>query len=218
MATAGEILDDARIWLNDQASLQWTNAILLPVLKVAVKELTIHLAEVNFPYLREISVDTAVAQAVNDIAGPTDLIYPIKLEEKPAGSSDDNYREIEQLYWEGSELEPIEYIDRWAWRKQRFYFNPHTSDREVRIFYLAMLTNIVDANTQVLVNLSEVVLSKRVAALAARNLGSNPTRADALDAEVAYFMAKLINIQIKTQQSMPVRRQGYKFRRGLRLR
>jgi hypothetical protein len=213
MATADDVMDDARVYLNDSGSLQWTNSVLLPCLKIAQKELAVHLAEQNFPYLREISVDTLVNVGTNDIEGPSDMHYPLKIMEKPAGADDEQLVEVEQKWWEGLELQSADNIYRWCWRKQRIYFNNHTTNREVRIFYIARLIDVVDENTQLLITYTDLVLSKRTAAIASRNLGSNPTRADALDMESKYYLDKILNIQVKTQQSMPVRRRAYRSRR-----
>lgn len=213
MATANEVMNLARTHLNDVAANQWTNAVLLPCLQIAQKELAIHLAEQNFPYLREISVDTAVPVGTNDISGPSDMVYPIMIKEKPNGADDIFLTEVEQKFWEGIEIPSAEDIYRWCWRKQRIYFNNHSTDREIRLFYLANLIDVVDENTQLLITYTDVVLSKRTAAIAARDLGANPTRADYLNVEAKYYLDKILNIQIKTQQSMPVRRRAYRARR-----
>ena len=214
--TAQNVLDDARVLLNDAIGHQYGNPELLPYLKIAWDEFSTILAVHSIPVLKEISASVDVLQATVEIVGPTDLITPIKLQEKPLGSSDEYYQDMIPRAWEGSEYPPTAYINYWAWREQKFYFAPHTSDMTVRIFYIKDLSILADANSQLDVHHCKVVLSKRTAALAARYMGANPTRADSLDNEAKYFMNLVVGREVQTLQSISVRRRGYRAGRGVR--
>ena len=151
--TAGSVLTDTRVLLNDANAHQYTDTVLLPYLKIAWDELAAVLAVHSIPVLKEVSADIDVDANENEISpAPTDLITPIKLQEKPRGTSDDLYQDMVPRYWEGSEYPPSAYINYWAWREQKFYLAPHTNDMTVRIFYIKDLSVLADANSVLAVN------------------------------------------------------------------
>lgn len=214
--TAGAVLTDTRVLLNDANGYQYDDNALLPYLKIAWDELAAVLAYHSIPILKEVSSEITVDSSTTVVAGPTDLITPIKLQEKPAGSSDELYQDMIPRYWEGSEYPPTAYINYWAWREQQFYFAPHTNDQTVRIFYIKDLSVLADANSQLSVHHCKVVLSKRTAGLAARYMGANPTRADSLDADAKFFLNLVVAREVQTAQSVPVRRRAYRAGRMYR--
>lgn len=211
--TGTQVMTDARALLNDANGIQYTDAVLLPYLKISWDELAAVLSSHSIPVLKEVSADVDVDESTVVVAGPTDLVTPIKLQEKPQGATDDLFVDMKALSWEGSEYPPTAYINYWAWRGQSFHFAPHTNTQTVRIFYIKDLSVITSEAQTLAVHHCKVVLSKRTAALAARYMGANPTRADSLDKEAEYFMNLVVNREVQTSQGIAVRRRGYRASR-----
>ena len=202
---AGEILQYARIYLNDSPGNQWNDEVLLPYLRLAWDELQIELQIRDIQVVDEVTADTVVGKDITELPPPADLITPFFISEKSIDEPVTSYMRMRQRSWEGNR-DSGDILGNWTWRNGLFHFPSHNTDRAIQIGYLKSLIDIADENQIIALANCRIVLSKRTAALAARYGNSNPSRADILDVESAYAMEKLTGIQIKTKQSTMGRR------------
>jgi hypothetical protein len=208
--TALDVLDYARIYLNDATGNQWNNETLLPYLKLAWDELSVELQSRDIMVMNESSAVIPVNIGTDVILPPEDMITPFHIMERPRGGSDSDFAMMTPVSWESISDAANTNLGYWTWRDGQIYFPKHTADVDIYIHYLKGLFELEDENTPIQISNCRVVLAKRCAALAARYGNSNPTRADLLDMEAMYFIQKITSIEIKTKQNTHrVRRRGY---------
>jgi hypothetical protein len=211
---AQNVLDYSRVYLNDVASNQWNNGVLLPYLKLAWDELQVEFQSRDIAVMDEVSEVLALDSNMNELLAPEDMITPFHLMERPRGADDNSFTMMTPVTWEPSGNNETIVLGTWTWRGQKFIFPKHSTDVDIYIHYLRHLFDLDDENSPLQLNNCRVVLAKRTAGLAARYGNSNPTRADLLDQEAMYFMQKITGIEVKTKQNTQgVRRRGY-FKRG----
>src|SRR5690606_2389933 len=99
----------------------------------------------------------------------------------------------------------------WTWREEQIYFLGATMDREIRIRYVKSLDALTLGSTVAITN-ALTVLAARTAALAARHIGENPTRASELDADAAFNLDTFIVTSIRQNQGLPTRRRRSRYR------
>ena len=215
---AQSVLDHTRAYLNDTPGNQWTNSLLLPYLRLAWDELNIELQSRDIQVMMETTVVLPVAKDLNVLPAPDDLITPFHLMERASGGHDSDFVMMSPATWEPAGDYAVGIVDEtsrtnlgsWAWRGQQFHFPKHSADVEVLIHYLKQMSDVEDETQLLQISNCRVVLSKRTAGLAARYGNSNPSRADLLDQEAAYFMQKLTGIEVKTKQAhQGTRRRGW---------
>jgi len=213
--TAQEPLTEVKALLNDPDGNIYPDARVIPFMQKAYRELQTKMMLNGLPVLKESSVDIPVAAGtllLGDGSGlPTDFIYPIELHERVSGSTD-RYEEMKELAWEGDYI-PSDRLLYWNWREEEVKFAGATTPREVRIRYMKGLARITGVGSNIAVNNAVSFLATRTASLAARFLGSNPTRADALDGDAGMALSDLLGILVKRDQGLGIRRRVNRYRR-----
>lgn len=212
MPIASDVMNEAAALLNDPNRTLFTYTLQLPFLRSAWNELQLKLQENGIPTAKEISLTLEIAPGTSSITLPSDFIRPIKLEERANDSSDDFVEVREVLDIPQVSIGEIRY---WNWREESIYINPPTTAREVRLIYWKSLNPLNDQNSNLNVTNSQEFLAFRTAALCARFIGENPTRADVLDSMATYHRDILINLEVRKMQSLPQRPKGYTYRRKL---
>jgi len=212
---AQEIINDAKILLNDPQGIIYPDNALLPLLKKAHRELQQRLSRSGQQQTKEVSTTISVASGttrLGDGAGlPNDLIYPIWLKEKAQGAPASDYVDMSQRSWEPTTA-PQQELLLWVWREDEIKFVGALSNREVLIRYRKGYPLITSVSIPIGIMDSETFLTSRLAAIAAMVLGENYSRADALngDAEVAFDI--LTGVNTSQRQFRPVRRQRTRYR------
>lgn len=206
MPLASTVMAEVAALMNDTGQRLYTNSVILPYLKSAWNGLQLELMSNGIPVSKEISLVTQVLANSDSITPPSDFLQPIRLEERPSGSSD-VFVEVE----EKQEIPQVssERILYWNWREEVVYINPPSTNREIRLTYWKSLNPLNDQNSNLNVANSLEYLAYRTAALCARYVGENPSRAQALDAEAFRSLQLLINLEVRKLQSFPVRPRGY---------
>lgn len=212
---AGAILDKTRLLMNDAAGDEYTDTVLLPFLQMAHVDLRLEAEDNNIPFTNITSGIITVPAGVKNIGGsggpalPADLVEIVEMYERIAGSNTD-YMLMGRRYFEPKTDTETTYLQIYTWQGQIVHFIGATSDIEIKIDYISQnIGEINDANTLILVYNSCAFLWFRTAALAAFYIGENKTRSDELNSEAGRCLDLMMNIGIKSQQSMPVRRQPF---------
>lgn len=208
-------LAEAKVLLNDPSGNIYADDKMLPLLQKAYAELQTKMMLNGLPVLKEAALATAVnigTVALGDGSGlPSDFIYPIELAERRKNSTD-LYEKMDELEWEPT-TQQSDRLLYWNWREEEIKFLGATTDREVRIRYMKGLTRITATTTPISVNNSTTFLAARCAAVAALVLGSNPSRAEALNGDAGGALVDLLALLVKRQQGIGIRRRPNRYRR-----
>lgn len=202
-----DIITEAReVYLNDQAG-RFTNAILLPYVKMAVGYLETNLEENGVACKNEVEAPILVLAGATELTPlPADFLLPIHLKERGRGSTD-LYGDMHQRPWE-PEISPGDRLVYWTWRHDRIMLSPATTDREVKLYYQRTfpIVNVLNDNVY---NFGRQYLSAKTAALVHMLINQNDTLAGVCNDQAELNLGQIINIQIKKSQAMPVRRRPY---------
>lgn len=214
-----DVFDTARFCLNDVGVSYYSNDVLLPALKIAYEDLRLECQDANIPFTNKTSAvitvpATVTAIGASDVANspalPVDLVEIIEMYERTAGTTNDFTRMDPVRFLPKTEVQTA-YLRVFTWQKQVVRLIGANGDIDVKIDYVAnTLDRVVNENTQILINNCINALSFRTAGLCARYMMENTTRADELDAEASRCLGLMTNIDIKNQQSMPVRRRPFR--------
>jgi hypothetical protein len=224
--TVGDILDLTASLMNDTAKSKYTYTAMLPYFNMALAMMQEHLEVNEIPVSEETSAAVSVTTGVTTVVAgttstnyPDDLIEIQQLWERLEGSSDPYVPMVKRNYLPHY-LDDIETSDLvyWTWLSQEIQFIGATTDREVKIDYIKQVfaNTVTSTSTAIYVMNSRTFLEFKTAALCARYIGENPTRADSLDIEAEMAKDRLISINVKGAQDVQVRRKpfmtGYKTR------
>jgi hypothetical protein len=215
MALASVALASARSYLNDIGQQIWTDAILLPYLKEAHKDLLLVLWLNGIPVIREKSASIGVTAGVLTLTLPSDLLEPIWLKERAVGGTNQDWIPMTETDFEPDRLQ-TDTLRYWAWREEAINFIGATTNRQVLLQYWKSIADIVDANSALGFLMAEVFLGPQCAGYAANATG-NTTLAGELSyingVNVGVAGAKLdmiIRANVKGQQNLPARRIPYR--------
>lgn len=204
-----------RALLNDVEGQLYTNAVLLPFVNLAYGEAQKELNVNSSGTVKEVTgVITVVAGdteiTIDDIA---DMILPLELRERAVGET--VFVDMDKKMWEEN-AEQVDILQNWVWRENEIKLLGALTDRQVSVRYIKGLPELLNDTSPIFILSSLEFLSYRTAGLASRFIGGNGGRADALDTMAMMLLPKIVAIEIKNNQGMPVRRRpfGYSRRRA----
>jgi len=201
--SVNQILDESAALLNDPTQKMFTDVLLLPLIKRAFNELQLHLQHEQVQVLGENSTSFTISVGTTTWAGPSDLVQPLRMEEK--GATDTVYTPMYEKQWEPS-IGPTSTLRYWTWREQALCFIGATEERLVQLYYLKALGAISDINSIIAVNNCQPYLAALTAAYAAAFIGENPTKAAILKDAADESLELMLSTEANRRQSMPVRR------------
>ena len=174
MALASVALGTARTFLNDDEANVWTDAVLMPKLREAHRELQVKLWVVGSPIVRgESSRLTVTAGQTSLVSTPSDLLAPTSLIEatSPAGVDWEPMTEVSYIPKTVSVSGKLIY---WAWREELIKFLGSSSDRSVIVYYRKAITIPTVVSDPIGILFGELYLGARIAAMAAGSVGNEP--------------------------------------------
>ncbi len=209
--TVSSIIPRIAARLNDSAQDIFTNDTILSFAQDAADELQMELELYGILALEKKSPVIVIPQGVTDMgtAGllPNDMLEPQKLQERISGSTD-LFVDMTRRMWT-PEVQPTDSLRYWDYREENIFFVGATQARDVKISYLKRLIVVMDVNSVINVNNSQQFMINRTAAMCARDIGENPTRADELDNAAARNLEKVIRIGVKSKQGTRTRRRPF---------
>lgn len=209
---ASEVLDEARkVYLNDPDAEKFDNTALLPLLSKAYDELQNELNINTAKEVEEVSSLISVLAASTTLTLPSDYVSPIKLEERPAGSSE-SFIEVDKISELPDQEAAREEISYWIDRENEIKLGAPTTNREVRFTYVKSLTPITGTGTSIPIIGSKTFLAARTAELAARFVGHNTTLSMQIAVDSENAKSLLTRTSVKNSQRFSVRRR--RFRAG----
>jgi hypothetical protein len=210
--TLQEILDRARtIYLNDANGRVWLNEKLIPFFKTAYDELQ---TEYNNNDLQTIDAIadplTITTSTIVYSPLPADFVWPVKLEERAAGSND-IYTPMSQLRWNVN-IAPGSMLVWWSFYGDAITFPEHTTDREVLLYYKQLYPDLPEGSGDPIVDNTTSIYGHALSATAARIAGlihryvnQNQAMAEQCDATWEKEKFSVINMYTKKKQAIPAR-------------
>src|SRR5215470_15296853 len=226
--TAGQITALARALLNDSQGNLFTDAVLLPYVNSAYRKVQRAIGNAGgggfiqddalLVVAAVDSVDTSLQVSITDASEPpnqlpTDLLVPLKLWERPDGSSQDFVEMVDLTRHGGLPSRAQDTtLSVWEWRGDGLYFLGATQDIQIRLRYLKAYPDLTDAISPVLVRNAQEALAYAAAALATWSRGS-PLAAKWDDAATD-AIEDLIVATVKREQQSQRRRRPFSSRSG----
>lgn len=215
-STVGNVLDESRVLLNDQAAKLYTNAIMVPVFKKAYRELRQQLVDNGISTTRVLSDQFTLPANFTEMtfdsvpeALPGNLLYPIKLQEKLQGQADNDFIDMTETVWP-TDITPNGRLNFWDWRENALHFPGATGIVILRIQYWGELPAIEDEDSEVLILDAETFLAARCASIAATTIGGAPQKGQILQEDANSAFATLISTAVKNRQGTPTRRRRFR--------
>ncbi len=208
-STVAAVAASAAALLNDQAQSLFTTQLLLPYINHAYHDLLFAIDMVQVPIGKEMTNVALVVPAGNTVltVPPADMIQPIKLEERSAGSSE-NFIPMHEMPWE-TNITPIDRMQFWAWRQDVIHFPGATTNREIRIYYWKDLDTTLDADDNILISRSDDFLAHKAAEYAAKYVMQDEDRAEQLKSDAKETLEAFIKSLVRKRQALPARRRPY---------
>jgi len=226
--TAGQITSLVRSLLNDAQGNLFTDAVLIPYLNSAYRKVQRAIGNAGgggfiqddalLVVTAVAAVDTSLQVSLTDATAPpnqlpTDLLVPLKLWERPSGSTQD-FLEMVDLTRHGglpSRAQDVT-LSVWEWRADGLYFLGATQDTQIRLRYLKAYPDLTDATSPVLVRNAQEALAYATAALAAWARGS--PLAEKWDEAAADAIEDLVAAAVRRDQQSQRRRRPFSSRSG----
>lgn len=226
--TAGQITSLARSLLNDAQGNLFTDTVLLPYANSAYRKLQRALGNTGAGgFLSDDTLlvvaavaapDASLQTSLTDATAPpnqlpTDLLVPLKLWERPNGSSDD-FVEMVDLTRHGGLPSRVQdsTLSVWEWRADGIWFIGATQDTQIRLRYLKAYPDLTDSTSPVLVRNSQEAIAYATAALAGWARGS-PLAAKWDDA-ASDALEDLVSQAVRREQQTSRRRRPFSSRCG----
>ena len=216
LVKVSDILDRAAFFLNDVNRAYFTNDVLIEPFKVAYDDLLQKLIENDVSVLAKSSAVFEIEAGMLDIGGdtgpalPPNLIGIYNLWENPTGE-ENNYVLMSKRLFLPHNYVQTEYLRWWTFNNQVIEFVGATGTVNVKMNYINNNLKVVeDESAAVNINNAGSFLAYRTAALASKYLGEEDTRSAELNFEAQSSAMNLINVDVKSKQSIQFRRRPYR--------
>ena len=207
---ASEVLTDASSHLNDQSQQVFTTTVMLPFLRIALRDLQGHFLANDIPILHEETTQqTIAAGGVALTTPPTDIVVPISMKERTVGDTlPENWIDMTEKAWVPDETQ-TDLLRWWVWKEEAIALLGATSARSVKLKYWKLLAEIASEASGISMEHAQNYLGYRTAELVADRIGENPTRAQSIGLDRQIAEQQLIDLLVKKNQSMPIKRMRY---------
>lgn len=207
--TVDDVLNQAReVYLNDIEGVTYTDNVLLPYVKAVYSQYQSELEVNGLQFINSIK-NISVTAGTTILITPADFMYPISLQERDSGSTDNSaFMEMEQREWEPSRQQ-TNTLGQWVFRNGEVRFLGSTADREVKLYYQSIFPSLLDGSSLVKGNCI-TFLAARTAAMAFLFLAQNETLAQVAEDVAKAELEKIIRVNVKRSQSLSARRKPYR--------
>ena len=218
--TAGDVMNRSAALLNDLARTDYTYAVQVHYLNMAIDELAESLEESNSSPSNKTSDPITMAVGKNKLTPlenidtphyPFDLIEIQEVGERLGGSSDPFIGLSRKEF--GTTLPANQSLLYWYWEDQCIKFNPSgaISIREIQLKYVSQALQIADTENSVIGTINaRSYLSYKTAAFCAMFIGENETRAQVLEDQANKALERMTGISNKGKQQIMTRHRPFR--------
>lgn len=213
---ASDILNEARLILNDRVAKVYTDTALLPLLRKAYEEFQSWSDNYNLYFIKRQTVDLTPTTVLGNyiiiaFTGttptlPADLRVPVRLYEKALGDDRSEYVMMEEKEFPAivSTTAGRETYGCWFFNGQSIFLPIITSpaSRNILIDYLGSDTTVTDGATSLTQIYFRAHLAARVAALAAMYIGQNESRAAAAQDDANTALDRILEVTVRKTQNV----------------
>ena len=173
MATAALVFAEVRALMNDVGNTLWTDAVQLPFLQRAHRELQNELWRFASPVVRKRTAQITVTAGALDLSTdlPADIVEPISMVEKGTAEAVSLYKPMTEVNVI-PDLAQVATLIYWAWVEEKVVFLGATANRHVRLYYRKSIAVPTAAGDPLGFINAEQYLPHRVAAMAAMSVGN----------------------------------------------
>jgi hypothetical protein len=216
-------MDKSASLMNDTARTVYTYDAQMPYLNMALKELEEHFQLNNIPVTNQTATEITVpvgTVAIGPFDGvgsgvtptyPQDLVEIQGLYERLAGTTDPFIPVAKRSFLPHpiDDL-PTESLQYWAWQDQRIKFVGATTEREVKLDYIAAIFPEIQNQASVIgvINAGSF-LWYRTAGLCTQFIGENQSRATELNGFALMALDRVTGIGTKARQNIITRRKPF---------
>lgn len=216
---AQDIFTQSAALLNDQGLATsgiptlFTYTAQMPYLNMALAELRETLEQYNIQSTNVENTQLVVLAGAVQILQrnlPQNLIAIQNLQERDNGQTSEDWQDMQRCeFLPGFTVQTTSLVY-WTYQGQNINFIGATSDRQLRLEYIAdTLPKIIDpADPIVLIN-AQSFLNYRTAALCSEFIGENQTRAASLNQDAQSSLDRFLQIGVKDKQVYPARRRPF---------
>ena len=206
--TVADVLLSARgVYLNDPAGVRLSDAKLIPALKIAQGMLETALEENSVQCKNKEHGPIKIVAGATNLPLPADFVWPVKLEERIADSSD-LYVPMAQRRWVPQEVQG-DTLKYWIWNNDKIQFLGATTDRDVKLYYQGLFPAL-NVTTDGVYNYASEYYAAKLAWFVHTFIEQSPTLAVECNAIAESHLDQIIRIMVKKGQSMPVRRRPFR--------
>lgn len=209
MSTVSDALDIARTFVNDDAALTWSDAILMPKVALAHGELLAKLILNGISVVHKVTSPRITVTAGSTDLGnnmPTDIGKIIKMDELAVNDDIANAIPMTKVEFIPN-YDKTETLRYWAYIQQKIALLGATTDRQVCLYYEKTVPAPTKLTDVLFFNQSEIFIGPRVAALMLVNTPNFQTAQGAADANLSL----VVRAQVKSGQNLPVRRRPFSW-------
>ena len=216
---AFEVMDRARVHLNDAGADVFTNDVLLPFLTSAWEELQSTMQAHGLPIMTETSTSILLPAGVITLGTaavppaptlPVNFMEPKAVYERAPGAT--RWEDMAEAHGiVNYNMRPQ--LGIWEWDGDNLKFVGANGDRELLLRYLKGLPEITSENTYLPITGAKRYLALKTAAEAADDIGQNRARSDRLETKAEFELNRFLSIRVKLQQDTSTRRRGYADKR-----
>jgi len=218
-STATTVLNSSRAYLNDTAIDLYTDAVLLPYLKLANKELQDKCLVYGIEIVRVVDDVIEVDEDDTVLTLPADFLLPVALWERDRDGGDEDWVLMKEQMWEPSTIIPTTTLNFWSFRNENIYFIGATQDKDVKLQYERSLAALAAGGDTIDTDKFYRFLAAVTAEKAARYIGNNIMKANEIKNEesipAGWDLAQYLTLN---QQGIRQRRQQFTTKRSQHVR
>ena len=222
LLTAGTVMDMTAALINDASKSQYTYAVQVPYLQMAMQELQEYFALHNVPVTQKrstvIQVNSGITEIVYDSTPPVpelpdDMIEPETVWESGRGLND--WTPVTRVNSLPANVTPINMLGAYTWQNQKLSFLSSNQNNDIKIDYIGQLfTQITGSSSVINIANAASFLEFRTGGLLAEFVGHDDPTATKMNGYASLALDRATGITVKGKQSIMTRRRP--FRSGSR--
>lgn len=211
---ASDVMDGARMMLNDTAATLYSNTAITPHVIAANEQLELEMLALGISVIRKPTVAIIVPALALTLTLPTDFLLPLELYERLSGATNDPWVLMTEREWTPADYTQNTSLNYWAFYNNAVNFPGSTVARDVMMRYERQLAVITGPNSPEENIVFKRYLAAKTAEYAARYVGMNKSISDDIhNDEVRPALELVTQILVGNMQGNPVRRMRFSTQR-----